>query len=214
VGTDGANPNRPKQVAALLQFIPVLEHESFAPGTWQTKPGQVPWFEYCAEVDAFVGALYERGFVLEFDGLDWATEAQAYLDQPGRTRTADFLTLRKVVTVLVRSNRFAEGTLAKAFEQCVILAVLYRLRDLCRTKRCPGMLTLTRRSVFIFACLEVGNRDVALRHPYGDLIRYRVCRTVANPGDAASRRPPADWRCIPGDSGSRLDESRISLPYG
>ena len=40
---------------------------------------------------------------------------------------------RKLMTVLVRTDRFAEGALAKAFHQGVILAVLYRLCDLCRS---------------------------------------------------------------------------------
>jgi hypothetical protein len=51
------------------------------------------------------------------------------VSKPGALETANLLTLRKLLTVHVRKDRFVEGHLARMLECGHITAILRRLRE-------------------------------------------------------------------------------------
>jgi ADP-ribosyl-[dinitrogen reductase] hydrolase len=119
-----------QQIDAVLRYLPLFEREGFSPGEWQTQEGQLPYFASSPEVDAFVQTVYEHGILCAFDWMAWQDEAQQYRSEPGSLAQADLLTVRKLLTLHVRADRFVEGHLARAFEKGEVVAILRRLKHL------------------------------------------------------------------------------------
>lgn len=63
-----------------------------------------------------------------FDWPGWQTEAQRYFADPDLLASADVATLQKLVTTLVRAERFSGGYLAQAIDSGRIRAILRRLQ--------------------------------------------------------------------------------------
>jgi len=83
-----------------------------------------------ADVARWQDALYEHHVVLTFDWTDsrWTRQMRRYYADPSALGQARLLTIRNVVTTLVRAERFCEGTLARAFDRGVPQAAMQRLR--------------------------------------------------------------------------------------
>jgi hypothetical protein len=120
-------------IPELLKFLPVLESPHFMAGEWrggQTDADGVihmPWFELSVDARAFVATLGKGGWIFVFDWMSWANDARQIIETDGLER-ADLLMLRKLLTLLVRRDRFVEGSLGEAFESGLVVRILYRLR--------------------------------------------------------------------------------------
>jgi len=131
---ESATPG-PQAIAALVEFIPVLESPHFVAGEW--RGGQkdadgvihMPWFELSVDALAFSRTLGKHGWIVVFDWMSWTGDARRLVETDGLER-ADLLTLRKLLTLLVRRDRFVEGSLGEAFESGLVVRILYRLRAL------------------------------------------------------------------------------------
>jgi hypothetical protein len=116
------------QIDAVLKYLPLFEREGFSPGTWHTRPGEVPFFLLRPEVDAFVRTLYKQKVFLAFDWTQWKGEVERYQTNPKLLQQADLLTIRKLLTAHVRADRFTEAHLGTVFERGHIVAILRRLK--------------------------------------------------------------------------------------
>jgi hypothetical protein len=129
-----SSPVTPEAIAALVRFLPVLESPGFSAGTWQggeeDEAGVIhmPWFELSDDARAFVAELGRGGWVFVFDWRAWEDEARRLID--GGLEHADVDGIRRLLTTLVRSDRFVEGQLGWAFESGLSERVLRRLREL------------------------------------------------------------------------------------
>jgi len=95
-----------------------------APGVWT-----MPYVRYHPEVDRFVSSAYEDGWVRsDVAWGEWSQtpEAQSLRDDPKVLATATLDQLAKLITVLVRQERFAEGSLMEAFEGGLVLGIVRR----------------------------------------------------------------------------------------
>jgi hypothetical protein len=81
-------------------------------------------------VDEFIKMLHRQNIIIPFDWRSWREEAERYQKDPKAPETADLLTLRKLLTVHVRAERFTEGHLASVFESGHIIAILCRLKQI------------------------------------------------------------------------------------
>lgn len=115
-------------VARLAALLPAFEQPGFELGRWEDGG-----FRVSEAGSEFVAALYESGWVLP--GFDWPTwkdsaEARTLLAQPDAIAAAGPHELAKLLTTIVRQERFCEGTLAASHESGLILAILRRARAL------------------------------------------------------------------------------------
>lgn len=88
-----------------------------------------PWFEHSDLANQLSGMLDRSGWVLQnFDWIRWARtrEGKALLSDRGAIAAADIDQLAKLLTALVRGERFGEGTLAAAFGDGLLLAAAER----------------------------------------------------------------------------------------
>ncbi|WP_187278625.1 DUF6508 domain-containing protein [Methylobacterium sp. WL64] len=81
------------------------------------------------EVQRFVADCYTHGWVL--DGFDWAAwaqtpKAQRLRDDPTALARASERQLARLLTTVIRQDRFVEGALAAAFASGLISGILRR----------------------------------------------------------------------------------------
>ncbi|MDQ2982064.1 MAG: DUF6508 domain-containing protein [Actinomycetota bacterium] len=119
----------------MLAHLPAFESPGFSPGEWRggemTASGarQMPWFELSQDARLFVRSLYEEGWVDPFEWSNWQAEAERIVTSD-ELENADITTIRRLLTLLVRKNRFVEGELGAAFESGLVVRILRRVRTL------------------------------------------------------------------------------------
>jgi hypothetical protein len=81
---------------------------------------------------AFIECAYESGWVKPFDWPDWlqTPEAQNLANNPEAIAAATHDQLTKVLTVLVRQDRFDQGALQSAYESGLLAAIVQRAQAL------------------------------------------------------------------------------------
>jgi hypothetical protein len=128
-----------ERLKALARFLPALEEPGFQFGTWQggkqKEPGvfSMPYFALSETGSAFVRMAYEQGWVqTDFSWPAWkeTEEAISLRDDPEALAAASPEQLAKLLTVLVRQDRFVEGGLNSAFESGLLTAIARRAGEL------------------------------------------------------------------------------------
>jgi len=117
-------------VRAILAFLPIFESPGFAFGEMVAQPGQFPCAREAPEVSAFVQALHDNGWVEPFDWSEFQDEATGYFEDPSRLETVGLETIRKLLTLHVRKDRFCDGHFLEMLEAGQIQAILRRLATL------------------------------------------------------------------------------------
>jgi hypothetical protein len=115
----------------LAEFLPLFEDPSFEFGEWEpsrrTDSGAytMPYYVFSPAAESFLKAA------VALPGFDWPTwknteEARLLLTEHSRIAEARPEQLLKLLTVLVRADRFGEGTLAHAHESGLLRAIVRR----------------------------------------------------------------------------------------
>ena len=127
-------PEVRRQIDALLAFLPVLEgrHAGEWRGGERQKDGSItmPYFEYSERMLAFIRACGANGWIEVFPWPEWADEARRLHDDADRLANADVGTIRKLLTLHIRNDRFNEGHLAAMVEDGHLAAVVRRLEGI------------------------------------------------------------------------------------
>jgi len=127
------------QLVRLGEYKRQFESEGFTIGEWrcgeEVSPGvrQMPWFDYSDAVIAFIEYCYKDGWVLtDFSWGVWkrTTEAIDLARDPAKLACASAEQLAKLLTVIIRQDRFNEGSLACHCKSGLLLAILRRARVL------------------------------------------------------------------------------------
>ena len=119
-----------ENAAAVLVFLPVFENPNFVSGKLTMKPGEFPFWNYNDKLLAFIKALYDNRWITDFDWTEWQAEARKFWEEPGLIQEADAASLRRLLTLHVRKDRFCDGHLAAAVENGQITAILKRIMKL------------------------------------------------------------------------------------
>lgn len=113
----------------LLDLIPEIEKSTrfaeFKRGE-RNKEGviQMPYYEPASVVSRFLEIVYDIPIMISFDWGSWDDGERMVNDEKFDFDTIDLVTKCKVVTALVRNDRYCEGTLVSAFESGLILEIL------------------------------------------------------------------------------------------
>jgi len=134
-------PTERDRLRALAAFEPVLTAPDFTIGRWiTTEPDangvrQMPWFEYSPAADELRRIAASNGWVVPFDWMAWVTtpDAQRLIADPRLVAGATTGDLVKLLTAIIRGDRFSEGELAGAYESGMLLAIVRRAEVLANT---------------------------------------------------------------------------------
>jgi hypothetical protein len=89
---------------------------------------QMPWYSFSEEAQKFLRALHRAEWVQPFDWPRWLStkRGQQLLGDTAAIAEATANELSQILTALIRQDRFAEGTLAGAYESGILAAVAWR----------------------------------------------------------------------------------------
>lgn len=99
----------------------------------QTGALVMPYYCFSDEADAFVTACYDYGWVLtDFDWGAWLNSPEGIELRKNHNSIARATPdqIAKLLTCLIRQERFSDGTLAAAFESGVLTAIARRAMTL------------------------------------------------------------------------------------
>lgn len=118
-----------KRLHVLGLYLPQLEAPGFCFGAWEHPPGGFPYYSYGETACALEAACYATGWMLE--GFDWPiwkeTEEACHLrDDPAYLTNANPEQLARLLTTLIRQDRFCEGAFAEAYECGLLTAIVRR----------------------------------------------------------------------------------------
>lgn len=142
--TETIGPFNAQQLNALSQFLPEFEAPDFGPGMMSpmtpNADGSVsfPYAVLSDKAGEFVSAAYDNGWVVgHFDWPAWSSTAAARRLRSDESAIAKATPeeLARLLTVLIRQERFAEGTLLEAFESGIILRIVRRIDALVQATR-------------------------------------------------------------------------------
>jgi hypothetical protein len=126
---------------ALADLGPALEAADAEFGHWEVPPprdgvGSLGWYVFGPLADAWRAAVAAAGLVVA--GFDWPAwlagdEGRALRDDPVALAAATPEQLARLVTAIVRSDRFTEGSIAGAFESGLLARISRRAAALVAT---------------------------------------------------------------------------------
>ncbi len=128
-----------ERLEGLTAFLPRLVEPGFSFGVWagrkESDPGvqTLPFFTLSDTASEFVQAAYDLDWVRgDFDWGRWkdTPEAIRLRDDPQAMAIATPMQLSHLLTVLIRQERFCEGSLAAAFESGLLTAICRRAAEL------------------------------------------------------------------------------------
>ena len=136
---DGSTTTLRERLHALAAFLPEFEKPGFEFGEWVTPPASepgvmiMPYFTQGPVAESLCRTCYDMGCVLQ--GFDWpvwmnTTEATQLRDNPSALERATPDQLARLLTVLIRQDRFVEGALEAAFGAGLLVRILRRAASL------------------------------------------------------------------------------------
>lgn len=118
-----------EQWEPLLMLIPKIEKASKF-GEWaggkrdESGVVELPYLVPDSIVDQFLRLVYDIPVTIGFDWVSWDEGRKIARDESFDLDSTDLITKCKLITAIVRSNRFCEGALADAFGSGLILKIL------------------------------------------------------------------------------------------
>lgn len=127
-----------QRLQALAAFLPVFDSPDFVFGHWEEPPPEpdgtlrFPYFALGPDAQSFFEEVGRGGWVI--NGFDWKAwngtpEAVALRRGDGFDRATP-IALARLLTALVRQDRFVEGTLAEAHESGLLRRIVQRAASL------------------------------------------------------------------------------------
>ncbi len=125
----------------LAEWVPRLASPDLDFGHWvisepdQDGVLQMPWYDYSPDALRFMAEASGAGFVQPFDWMSWmgTPEGRALVADPTRVAAVDAEDLRRLLTAIIRGDRFMEGNVVGAFESGMLLAIARRAQTLLAT---------------------------------------------------------------------------------
>lgn len=127
------------RLARLATHLRAFEAPGFTFGGW-VSPGadgggaQLGWYEFSPEAESFLLTVRADEWVTPFDWRTWMeTDAGRRLSRdPAAVADDSEEELEHLLTAIVRSDRFTEGSIAGAYESGLLTAILRRAEELSR----------------------------------------------------------------------------------
>ncbi len=117
-----------QRLEALAAFLPQFESPDFEFGHMESPSGKMPYYTFSPLASSFIKTCYEMDWVKPFDWAEWmrSSDAIQLRDDPSALEKATFDQLSRLLTVVIRQDRFVEGALGGAFESGLLVGVLRR----------------------------------------------------------------------------------------
>ena len=124
-------PTLKERLNALAAFLDAFE-SPIEFGYWKSTSGTLPYYVLHESSMDFVRTCYDSGWVQSFDWGEWqdSPEAVELRDDPVALERATPEQLSKLLTVIIRQDRFVEGALGSAFDSGLLTQIVRRASEL------------------------------------------------------------------------------------
>jgi hypothetical protein len=128
-------PDQQSQLKGLAAFLPIFADPDFSFGDWEPLMSHLngllsfPYFTCSTLAKRFFVATYDLGWVdLAFDWMEWSKteEARRLLADHRLIASATPDQLRKLLTMIVRTDRYCEGSLESDYKSGLLTAITLR----------------------------------------------------------------------------------------
>lgn len=141
-----SEPTEQERLRGLARWADELVRPDFAMGAWEasreTEPGvwTMPYYELGEEGTRFIRDIGRLGWVYPFDWMQWlqTPDGRRLSGSPDAVATASVADLAKLLTSIIRSERFGDGNIEGAFESGMLLAIVRRAGVLAAEPGAPG----------------------------------------------------------------------------
>ncbi len=123
-----------EMLRGLAAYLPRFQASDFEFGRWEPPAvddgvTSLGFYVLSDEAVAFIESAYTLGWVFDFDWMKWASTEEAKRLHRDRDllAAADGKQISKLLTAIVRNDRFGEGSLAEAYESGLLTAILGRV---------------------------------------------------------------------------------------
>ena len=118
----------------LFDLIPEIEKTSNFGEIVEGERGttgiiQMPYYKESSIITLFLKIAYELPFIISFDWGSWDEGRNIAQNEDFDFDTIDIPTKCKLITAIVRNDRFCEGTLISAFNSGLILKIIRSIRN-------------------------------------------------------------------------------------
>lgn len=118
----------------LFQLIPEIEEtikfgEEAGGGKDMNGVFQMPYYMQSSIVTQFLKIVYELPIIISFDWSSWDEGRKIARDKNFDFDTIDKSTKCKLITAIVRNDRYCEGALVSSFESGLILKILKSIKN-------------------------------------------------------------------------------------
>jgi len=118
----------------LLNLIPKIQATSWfgkLKGGNKNKDGSIcmPYYEENEVVSLFRSIAYDIPIIIPFDWGKWEKGRKIVNNPYFDYQTIDIITICKIITAIVRNDRFCDGALISAFESGLILKLLVSIEN-------------------------------------------------------------------------------------
>lgn len=111
----------------LLRFIPALQQKKVF-GRWEGGD-QDPYIVPDDDVEHFFDTVHQLGLMVFFDWTTWHKGKEAWANKAYDFNQMTLPELCKMITMLIRSDRFNEGLLVESFDRGIMLRILLAVRQ-------------------------------------------------------------------------------------
>ena len=133
--------NLKSRLDALAEFLPIFEATDFEFGHFVDESGKLSYYSFSDDAYRFIEICYAAKWVnRSFDWVTWkgSVEALQLRDDPAILDASTADQLERLLTILVRQDRFVTGTLAVAFESGFLVRILRRAAMLAEALELQG----------------------------------------------------------------------------
>jgi hypothetical protein len=127
-----------ERLRMLARHLEAFEQPDFSFGDWEPSTTaadgslHLGWYRFSAEAEAFLADARAGGWLTPFDWPAWleSPEGAALAEDPAAVAGASVEDLQRLLTAIVRSERFGEGSIAGAYESGLLTAIVRRAGEL------------------------------------------------------------------------------------
>ena len=123
-----------KNIDSILKYLPYFKNRSNKFYRIDKEQIMDPYI-YSRKVRDFIKSIYKENFTVVFDYPRWQMQALKYYKDSKLLKSADIITLRKLLTLHIRKDRFVSGHLVEMIDSGHILKILKRLKEIRDTIR-------------------------------------------------------------------------------
>ncbi len=113
----------------LIKLIPEIENTTVF-GEVISSENSFTYVSSSEIVNKFHDVVYHKNIEIVFDWGKWKYGIDILENENSDYSKLDLITLVKLITTIIRNDRFSTGYLVSKFEDGTILKILYRLKDI------------------------------------------------------------------------------------